>query len=86
MQNPFEELNTKIDEILAINHRLLEALKNPTQQKISFKDFCTQYKISRPTAYSWNERGLIRIEKVGGRNYVLIDSISIPAKKTLKTT
>lgn len=81
MDNPFELINTKLDKLLDMNARILEALKNPTQQKIPFKDFCTQYKISRPTAYSWNERGLIRIEKVGGRNYVLIDSISVIMKE-----
>lgn len=80
MQNPFEEIITKLDELITICNRILLLLGNPVKQKIPFKEFCKEYEISRPTAYAWHDKGLIKIEKIGGRNYVLIDSISVTKK------
>ena len=59
----------------------LEKVKLSVPQRIPFPDFCREANITRPTGYHWAERGLIRMEKIGGRNFVLADSISINSKK-----
>lgn len=81
MYNPFEEIITKLDQILLTNERILLLLNTPIQRKkIPFSVFCKENGITRPTAYAWRDRGLIKIEKVGGRNYVLTDSILVDKK------
>lgn len=80
MHNPFEEINTKLDQILLVNNRILLSLENPARKKIKLNDFCKEHEITRPTAYAWRDRGLIKIEKVGGRNFVLTDSIAVEKK------
>jgi hypothetical protein len=59
----------------------LEKAKLSVPERIPFPEFCKEANITRPTAYHWHERGLIRIEKIGGRNFVLADSISLKSKK-----
>ncbi len=59
----------------------LEKVKLSVPERIPFPEFCKEANITRPTAYHWHERGLIRIEKIGGRNFVLADSISLKSKK-----
>ena len=76
-----EDLSKKIDIILS----QLAELKRPSPTRISFSDFCKDYGITRPTGYAWAERGLIKLEKIGGRNFVPIDSISINSRKYQRT-
>lgn len=59
----------------------LEKAKLSVPERIPFPEFCKQASITRPTGYHWAERGLIRMEKIGGRNFVLADSISVNSKK-----
>ena len=59
----------------------LEKTKLSVPERIPFPEFCKQASITRPTGYHWAQRGLIRMEKIGGRNFVLADSISIQSKK-----
>lgn len=80
MINPFEEIVTKLDQIIAMNDKILLSLTNPVDRKIEFNNFCKDFNISRPTAYAWGKKGLIKIEKIGGRNYVHTDSITIDKK------
>jgi hypothetical protein len=78
MSNPFEEINQKLD-------RVLEAVgKGPSQAPIliPFSEFCKDRGISRQTGYAWDDRGLIKLEKVGGRQFVLADSVSVRRKET----
>jgi hypothetical protein len=80
MQNPFEEICQKLDAVLTRIDQL-EKVKSSVPSRISFSDFCKDYDITRPTGYAWADRGLIRIEKIGGRNFIPTDSISIHSKK-----
>lgn len=71
------------ESLTLVNSRLeaLESIKLSVPERVSFPDFCRRAEISRPTAYHWAERNLIKIEKIGGRNFVLVDSISVNSKK-----
>lgn len=66
-----EKLNSVLQQI--------ETLKSgrPAPTRIPLKDFCSERNISRPTAYAWNERGLIKMERVGGRQFVALNSITV---------
>lgn len=80
MANILDELNENLS--LALKRiDLLERSKLSVPERIPFPDFCKEANITRPTGYHWAERGLIRMEKIGGRNFVLADSISINSKK-----
>ena len=79
MENPFIEISQKLDTVL-VRLAQLEQAKSSTPERISFADFCKTFQISRPTGYAWADRGLIRLEKIGGRNFVPSDSITISKK------
>lgn len=78
MSNPFQELSEKLDLILQRVEHLETGEKHP--QRIPFPDFCAERGISRPTGYSWAERGLIKLEKIQGRQFVLSNSITVAKK------
>lgn len=78
MGNPFEELHEKLDVVIKRLDSIESIKKVPT--KIPLSTFCKEQNITRPTAYAWSERGLIRMEKTGGRQYIASDSIIIDSK------
>lgn len=78
--NILDELNENLSLALKRIDQL-ERSKLSVPERIPFPEFCKQAGITRPTAYHWHARNLIRIEKIGGRNFVLADSISIQSKK-----
>jgi len=80
MGNILDELSSNLATALKRIDQL-EKAKLSVPERIPFPEFCKEANITRPTAYHWHERGLIRIEKIGGRNFVLADSISIQSKK-----
>lgn len=73
-----EEINQKLDN-LSQRIQNMESIKH-TPSRIPLRDFCDERKITRPTAYAWNDRGLIVLEKIAGRQYVLSNSITIAKK------
>ena len=77
--NILDEINLKVD---SLHNRLdqLEQATKPKNQRIPLPDFCKQRNITRPTAMSWGDKKLIEIEKIGGRNYVKADSITVVKK------
>jgi hypothetical protein len=79
MTNPFEEI---LQEIKAVNDRLtiLEKKTSPGPTRIPFSQFCKENNISRPTGYAWDDRGLIKTEVIGGRRFVLSESILVNQK------
>lgn len=79
MSNPFEEINSKLDVLIEEVAKLKGAAK-PTPLKITFTEFCRINNITRQTGYSWASRGLIKIEKVGSRNFVPLDSVKVTKK------
>lgn len=71
------------DQLQAVLERLdsmTELGSSKSSKKIPFSEFCKQENIARTTCYNWAERGLIKLEKIGGRQYVLSDSISVTKK------
>lgn len=78
MENPFDQLNQKLDTLIKRVEAIEGIKKAPS--KIPFKDFCQQRNISRPTGYAWRDKKLIELEKIGGRQYVVSDSIVIENK------
>jgi hypothetical protein len=80
MANILDELNENLSLALKRIDQL-EKVKLSVPERIPFPEFCKQASITRPTGYHWAQRGLIRMEKIGGRNFVLADSISIQSKK-----
>lgn len=63
-----ERMEQKLDKVL-------NAPPKPT--RISAPDYIRQENISRQTFYNRAERGMFQIEKIGGRNYVVIDTIKV---------
>jgi len=80
MANILDELTENLSSALK-RIEALEGGKLSVPDRLSFPDFCKRAEITRPTAYAWAERNLIKIEKIGGRNFVLVDSISCNSKK-----
>jgi hypothetical protein len=76
--NPFEEINQKLDTLI----KRVESIENikKVPSKIPLKDFCRDRNVSRVTAYAWDKKGLIRLTKIGGRQYVNSDSVVIEKK------
>lgn len=68
-----------LEKLNSIEKRL-DGLQNPRPSKTAFPDFCKEKNISRPTGYAWADKGLIRLEKIGGRQYVLLDSVAVTNK------
>lgn len=62
-----KRIESKMDSILT----RLDQRQEDTA--ITLPEFCKEKKISRPTAYSWADRGLITLEKRGGRQFVIED-------------
>lgn len=72
-----------MEELKALRQQVTELQKMggvQPKEKIPLPDFCREFDVTRPTPFSWNKRGLITMEKLGGRWYVLRDSISIQRK------
>lgn len=67
-----ESLHQKVD--LLLNREAAKA------ERIPLPDFQKEWGISRPTVYAWGDRGLIKLEKVHGRQYVLASSITVNKK------
>lgn len=78
MENPFVEISQKLDSVLKRLDAIEQTKHAPT--RVPFTDFCQERNITRPTAYAWADRGLIQLEKIGGRQYVKADSITITNK------
>jgi hypothetical protein len=80
--NPFDQIAAAIQEL----DQRLKAVEQKTQhdenkpKRILLRKFCHEHQISRPTAYNWASRGLIKMERVGRLMYVLADSITVEAK------
>jgi hypothetical protein len=77
MSTTFEDIAQKLDKVLQVNRELLSAIerRGVTPYRVPFSEFCKEQNISRPTGYSWADKGLIRMEKIGGRQYVSTESI-----------
>ena len=71
---------TKIKDLEA-EIKTLKDGDRPAPTRIPLKEFCTERNISRPTAYAWHERGLIQMERVGGRQYINTKSITVAPKR-----
>lgn len=78
MQSENEKLI--LEKLNSIQKELENIKGRPAPTRIALKDFCQERNISRPTAYSWNERGLIKMERVGGRQFVALNSITVTNK------
>lgn len=79
MSNPFDEISAKLDMVLS-RIDAIESKSNHKPKRIGLSEFCRVQGISRPTCYSWAAKGLIELEKIGGRRFVAEDSIGIVKK------
>ena len=82
MQRFMNVLDEILQEVKNLNSRIeqLEKVRSSEPNRIPFPDFCKQREITRPTGYAWAEKKLIQTEKIGGRLYVLGDSITVQKK------
>lgn len=78
--NPFEILSQKLDLLLLRMADLEKKATAPAPSRIPLKQFCREYDISRVSAYSWAQRGLIELEKVAGRQFVKVGSVKVVKK------
>lgn len=79
MSNILDEIRQEVLSIKEILQKQSQAT-NSLPAKMTFKNYCEQESISRPTAYARASKGLIELQKVGGKNYVLLDSIQLAKK------
>jgi hypothetical protein len=75
MANVLDEISEKLDTLIKEWSDFKRKEIQPSI--IPLPEFCKNNNISRPTAYAWHERGLIKLEKKGGRQYVLADSVAV---------
>lgn len=81
LEKQFGELNAKLDLLLTKNAALeSQLLHGGAPEREPMKSFCQRHGISRVTAYAWNDRGLIKLEKVGGRQFVVASTLPAPQK------
>ena len=74
--NPF--ISPITDRLQSIEEKLDKLLSSPPKQtRISAPEYIKQQHISRQTFYNRAARGMYQTEKIGGRNYILIDSIKV---------
>lgn len=78
--NPFQILSDKLDYIIS---RLDGILESPISKPslMSLPAFCKKEGISRVTCYSWAQKGILKLTKIGGRQFVELDSIVPEMKK-----
>jgi hypothetical protein len=74
MANILDEILTKVDELSKKVTTLETTLANKPKRR-PLKTFCEDEDITRPTAYAWADKGIITFEKVGGRVYVVANSL-----------
>lgn len=72
-----EEFTKKLDLILQEIADLKKAQAAAEPSRIPFNQFCREHGISRVTGYAWRDRGLIRLEKIGSRQFVIRESIVV---------
>lgn len=80
MANLLDEISEKLDTVL---QRLSDIENKPSNSgpvHIPFTQFCKSQNITRLTGYAWAERGLIKTEMIGGRRFVLSDSVLVASK------
>ena len=71
--NPFDLISQKLDTVLTELAVLKSARTEVEPTRIPFNKFCKEHGISRVTGYAWRDRGLIRLEKIGARQFVVRD-------------
>lgn len=80
MGNILDEILT---EVRSVRDRI-EALEKRDQTEQAnltpLRQFCADRGISVPTAYAWEDRGLIQTKMIGGRRYVILSSVSVTSK------
>ncbi len=69
-----------LEKLNSIQQEIENLKGRPAPTRIALKDFCQERGISRPTAYSWDQKGLIQMEKIGGRQFVALNSISVTSR------
>lgn len=70
-----------IDKIDAINSHLIQQDKKPKDNFIDNEEFVILMKISKRTAQSWRDEGIISFSQIGGKIYYRISDIEILLSK-----
>jgi hypothetical protein len=72
--NILDELLQQVQQL----HKKVDVLQDQIVNKptrLTFTEYCRREGITRPTGYKRAELGLIELEKIGGRQYVVADTI-----------
>lgn len=67
--NRLDQLEQKVDSIL----NCVQPQQRTDDAAVPFPVFCKRQGISRVTGYAWRDRGLIVMERRGGRQFVVED-------------
>lgn len=65
----------KSDLISAIRAELSKITVEPSSRRIPSVQFCKDQNISRHALYKWREKGIVQTEKIGGKLYVIPDTL-----------
>jgi predicted site-specific integrase-resolvase len=68
----FEDL--KADLISTLKSEVSQLNTKSASGRVATSEYCRQNSITRHTLYRWRKRGLIQVEKIGGKHYVILDS------------
>ncbi|MEJ7646470.1 MAG: hypothetical protein WKF87_17870 [Chryseolinea sp.] len=76
-----ESLTLKVDVMAGTVKWIKDHMTEKLPDKTPFNQFCKDHHITRPTGYAWADRGIIQIEKIGGRLFVIRSSVAPNASK-----
>jgi hypothetical protein len=79
MSNPFELITQKLDTLL-LEVESIKRARTDVPNFLPLSEYCIREGVTRPTCYNRAARGLIQLQKFGGRQYVKIDSIQAVGK------
>jgi hypothetical protein len=65
----------KASLISEIREEFMRHQQQSKPHRITSTDYCREMEITRQTLYQWRDKGLIKTEKIGGKNYVIEDSV-----------
>jgi hypothetical protein len=65
MQNPFEVINAKLDQLLEHQQAPLTSSSLPPTEVINEEVLCQRLGITHPTAIRWRQRGKIPFLQIG---------------------
>lgn len=87
MSNPFEPINARLNNLEALTLETLQLLRNrpatahKNNEPVSPEELCKRLDISKPTAWAWEKKGILKGYHLGNRKYYIWDEVIASLKK-----